>query len=207
MELTACVVAVVAFIAGVVVVSSILFRDRWGVVPGGRVKVGPSPYREVEVVEMKPRGVPTSVRWAAGVSIAWGLATSFFFAPAGALFAVVSSEDHHHALGGAFVGLVSLEGFVLGIALIVAAVQLMKGALRDPEPLVRWSFVHHIAVAAVFFVLAALEGDAIVAWVPFVALPCALGVAQAMHIARTAESIGWLLEGDDAEHGHRAALA
>lgn len=176
----------------VVTAMSHAFRDRWGVVRGRGVLVAASPYREATVTTVHPRGVPPRARWAAGFTIGWALVTMLVFVPAGALFVLVAFDQSDMQLGGLLVGVLSMNGLVLGIAQIVSAVRLLRGDLREVRSRIpTWSLVHHAAVAILFFVMAAIADDAslIVAWLGFVALPCAIGAAQAVHFERTAVAL------------------
>jgi hypothetical protein len=194
MEALVFVVAVIAVIALAVLLMSHLFRDRWGIVRETSITAGDSPYREGPVTSVKLRGVPKRVRFAAALALAWALATILVFAPAGCLFALISLDQPKLALGGLVVGALSCEGFLFGGSLVVAAVRLMRGALREDtrvNPLATWSILHHVAVAAVFFVLAALtmEVEAVFAWIAFVSVPCAIGIGQILHFSATAKDV------------------
>ncbi len=126
-----------------------------------------------------PRETDGRSQAVAGFNVFWGVVTMLFFAPAGCLAALMAFD--RAPIGGIAIGLVSLDGFALGIALFVAARRLLKlHKLEKVKSIAYWSFVHHAAVV-VAFVLAMGAFDDLAL---FTTIPCAIGAALAFGLIR-----------------------
>ncbi len=133
----------------------------------------------VMVVTIRPTGARSRRSQAvAGFNAFWGVLTVFYFAPAGLLAALMGLEQ---SMGGAVaIALVSLDGFALGIALIVAARRLLKHTYGGVIGVAWWSLVHHAAVLLAF-VLAMEAFDDLAL---YTTIPCAMGAALAAGLIR-----------------------
>ena len=174
---------------------------RWGRRRGQPRRTGEGVYREVIVEEPgAPQGVPWVVRIAAWLAIPWAVVTMLGLAPAGLFLALIVFESAHPAALSIPVALVALDGFALGLALIVACVILLRArpkASLITRRVAGWSGVHHLAVWSVFgawcFVGdgAALDpmrlDDTGLGLLAFSTLPCLFGLAHSVLLLAAAQ--------------------
>lgn len=180
----------VAAIAAVAVPLDLGRRNgkRWGIRREGR-EVAPSPYRGATVHEESERGAPFLVRFAAGANVAWGLLTMLIFAPAGCLLLLMAGEAPIFAV---LLPPLLLSGFLLSFRLMGAAGAVLQNQTEEIGKVVRWSVLHHLAVALFFGIsgVLLLDHDAPAAFIP--SIPAAMGLGLALLLgaaARRAEAI------------------
>lgn len=171
---------------------------RWGEVEVGAVHAGEGAYRGVVLKTTAPRGTPALVPWSAGTGFVWAAITFFVFAPAGLLLSLLAAEQ----LGGVaalWVALVSLSGFAIAVALVVAGVSLLRcrpGADRRAKSIATWSIGHHLVVFSTMLALGFAERGwlEIMIWT---AGPCIVGVVHALALRAAGELPGPAVLNDD----------
>lgn len=126
-------------------------RDgRWGLRELAPERAGSSPYREGMLRARVPVGAPPSARVSAVFHGLWGPFTSLVLAPAGLIYGLATLSDGQ-GLSGLLVTAVSIDGLVLGIALMVSGAQLLnRESLDRLTSIAVWSAVHHGAVIFAF---------------------------------------------------------
>src|SRR5687768_2384177 len=94
---------------------------RWGW-KSGTQEVGDGAYRSAPVEIRTPRRMPAVCAVASATSIAWGILTTFLFAPAGVVGCVMVNGEGGQGIGRligtVLFGLVTLHGFAFGARLM-----------------------------------------------------------------------------------------
>jgi len=145
--------------------------------------LGAGAYRSAPVHSVRARHAPRRVLLAGILSRVWAALTLLVFAPAGVLGAMLfGAVGEHSPLGVVFVVLtagVVISGFALGVALARAGGVVMHRERLEPlAPTLRWSYAHHVLVAATFLAGAlAFEAEMARAVVYTVVPVCAVGIA------------------------------
>ena len=115
----------------------------------------------------------------AGFNVFWAVITMLFFAPAGCIACLIAMNES--PIGGIAIGLVSLDGFALGVALFIAARRLLKlHKLERVKGIAYWSLIHHVAVV-IAFALAMKTFDDLAL---FTIVPCSIGALLAWGFLR-----------------------
>lgn len=182
--------AVAATIAAVAVPLDLGRRDgrRWGIRRRPR-SVDPSPYRGATIHEERERGAPLLVRVAAGANVAWALLTMLVFAPAGCLLFLMAAEAPLFII---FLAPVVFSGFLLSFRLMGAAGAVLGNQTEKVGQAVTWSVLHHLAVAVLFALGAAVTvpRDPWLGLLPSIPAGIGLMLAGMLHAAaRRAESV------------------
>jgi hypothetical protein len=173
---------------------------RWGW-KSGTQEVGDGAYRSAPVETRTPRRMPAVCAVASATSVAWGILTTFLFAPAGVLGCVLvdreGTQEVGNLLGTLLFGLFTLHGFALGARLMglvdVLAVRRPGSRERIYQAAVV-SIVHHVAVAISFALIIGRDQEALAAF----AIPCAIGVVHAVLLFRAGRAVE-ALDREDAD--------
>lgn len=116
---------------------------RWGE-RESKQRVGDDPFRGGEVTDRRPKRAPAWVRFAAGVSAAWAVASMLLFAPLHALLAAFTADSTPSPLEVIALSLVAVDSLVWPIAMLVACrALLVRRRLSTVRAALRWSYVHH----------------------------------------------------------------
>jgi hypothetical protein len=165
------------------------------------IEVGSGPYRAQRTAPDEPLPVPRPIWITATMSAVWGLITTFFFVPAGALLLIVFVDGAPRpasVLAGLALIAIVASGVGVGVSSMAAAFGLMRrseGIAGLTRALSRWSLAHHCVVPVYFAALSIATGDsAVFVWnIPFVWFPCAFGMWHAARLesahALTAEPV------------------
>jgi hypothetical protein len=178
----------VALLAGVLVtwMAARGQRWRWGWTAAPGPVLGDGAYRSAPVTVQNPRRFPAVCAVAAIASVAWGVLTTFVFAPAGLLGCMVAlhameEEPWTFALGTAVLAAATFDGFAIGPRLMalakVLAVRTASSAERTLRT-VRHSLAHHALVSVALGLWIADDGHDPISYI-VAAAPFLVGLGHA----------------------------